>query len=96
MSYDYKVAVTKKYQTKYIEANLLNTYKQLGWRECTGLIFDTTGKQTCDTCNEIPEACECDTEYPTSIKHTETIDTTTESAEEITASAVLKPVKRRK
>lgn len=98
MSYSYKVAVERKNQTKYIEDTELGVYLQLGWRQCTGIPASTTVEKLmkqeqedlCE-CDQEPCVCGLDTEQDT---HTETIPE--ESAEDIQASAVLKPVKRRK
>lgn len=93
MSYSFKVAVERKNQTKYIEENELGVYLQLGWKQVTGIPASTTVEQEQDFCECDREPCVCglDTEQDT---HTET--TPEESAEDIQASAVLKPVKRRK
>ena len=84
------VVVTRKNQNKTILAHELGVYLQLGWQETS-----TTPETTVEVCSVcMSTICECDSEYPTQTleQHTET----QQDPAEHSASATLKPVKRRK
>ena len=85
MSYEYKVAVTRKNQIKYIDAQELGVYLQLGWQECTGL-------ENLNRVSEQHREILVEDTDPDTTTHTEQ----PEEPAELEASAVLKPVKRRK